>query len=51
MTILVSSHILEELYQTASEFILIDQRQNYRKKYQIEKLNDRVKTAYRNKGN
>ena len=24
MTILVSSHILEELYQTASEFILID---------------------------
>ena len=24
MTILVSSHILEELYQTATEFILID---------------------------
>ncbi len=24
MTILVSSHILEELYQMASEFILID---------------------------
>lgn len=26
MTILVSSHILEELYQTATEFILIDKR-------------------------
>lgn len=33
MTILVSSHILEELYQTASEFILIDRGKllkNYR---------------------
>ena len=35
MTILVSSHILEELYQTASEFILIDKGRI------IEELSDR----------
>ena len=35
MTILVSSHILEELYQTACEFILIDKGKI------IEKISDR----------
>lgn len=31
MTILVSSHILEELYQTATEFILIDKGKSLKK--------------------
>lgn len=42
MTILVSSHILEELYQTASEFILIDNG-NIIEKISDRELNERCK--------
>lgn len=42
MTILVSSHILEELYQTASEFILIDKGKIIEETSDRE-LNDRCK--------
>ena len=42
MTILVSSHILEELYQTASEFILIDKGKII-EEISDRELNDRCK--------
>ena len=42
MTILVSSHILEELYQTASEFILID-RGKIIEEVSSKELNERCK--------
>lgn len=42
MTILVSSHILEELYQTASEFILID-RGKIIEELSDKELNERCK--------
>lgn len=42
MTILVSSHILEELYQTATEFILIDQG-NLIEEISGRELNERCK--------
>lgn len=42
MTILVSSHILEELYQTATEFILLDHG-NIIEEISDHELNERCK--------